>query len=170
MHDHDNRPEIRFCPQCGHAVERRRAFGKERATCPRCGYLHFVDPKVAAGVLALRAGKVLLVRRRHDPERGKWGLPAGFVDGGEDPRRAAERECQEETGLAVEVEGLERIIYGRNHAAGADIMFVYRASVIGGELRAGDDAAEAAFFTAGELPELAFDSTIRTVTSWAQGA
>lgn len=170
MHEHDNRPQIKFCPQCGTAVERRSLFGKERATCSQCGYIHFIDPKVAAGVLAVRAGKVLLVRRRHNPERGKWGLPAGFVDGGEDPRRAAERECREETGLAVEVHRLERVLYGRDHAAGADIMFVYWAEVKGGELEAGDDATEAGFFAAEELPALAFDSTVQTVSHWAETA
>ena len=92
---------IRFCPHCGIAVETREFAGKERPVCPQCDWVYFPDPKVAAGVLVIQDDKVLLVRRVMKPQRGYWGIPAGFVDAFEDPARAAERECLEETGLEV---------------------------------------------------------------------
>lgn len=168
-HEHDNRNEVRFCSACGARVQVQQAAGKERPVCPRCGQVHFQDPKVAAGVLVVDSGEALLVRRSHEPLRGAWSLPAGFVDGGEDPRQAAARECFEETGCEVTIAELIDIIYGREHAAGADLMLVYRGRVEAGEPRAGDDAAEVAFFAADELPELAFESTQRTLQRWAEG-
>ena len=140
-----------------------------RPVCPACGRIHFYDPKVAAGVLIEQAGRVLLVQRTQDPGRGLWTLPAGFVDAGEDPAVAAVRECLEETGLEVELDGLFDLVAGRAHPRGADIVIFYLARVIGGELRPGDDADSAAFFGPDELPELAFEATRRSVHRWREG-
>lgn len=169
-HDHDAPEAIHFCPSCGNPVERREAMGKVRPVCVECGRVHFFDPKVAAGVFILEDGKVLLVQRLYEPLQGKWSLPAGFVDRGEDPREAARRECREETGLEVRIDGLKDVLYGRDHAAGADLMLVYDGVVLGGELRAEDDAAAASFFCPNELPDLAFESTAAVVRWWSDQA
>jgi len=149
-------------------MEERPSYGRPRPVCPACGYIHFEDPKVAAAVIVEREGKILLVRRIYDPEEGKWSLPAGFVDGGEDPQLAAVRECLEETGLTVRILGLFDVIYGLEHARGASIVIVYRAAVEAGTLTPGDDAADAAFFDASDLPPLAFRATERAVHRWAE--
>jgi ADP-ribose pyrophosphatase YjhB (NUDIX family) len=128
--------------------------------------VYFRDPKVAAAALVEREGKVLLVRRVNVPEQGKWSLPAGFVDRGEDPRRAAERECLEETGLVVRAGELMDVIYGAEHAAGADLVLVYRAEISEGDVHAQDDADAAAFFGPGEIPPLAFQATRRALDQW----
>jgi 8-oxo-dGTP diphosphatase len=158
--------DVKYCARCGHAVERREAFGAVRPVCPSCGRVHFFDPKVAVGVLVEASGGLLLVQRSNDPERGKWSIPAGFVDAGEDPARAAEREGQEETGLVLRVDALWDV-YARGDASeGADILIVYRARAVGGELRAGDDAAAVGYFGLEALPELAFASTRRIIARW----
>jgi len=157
---------VRFCPACGHPVELHQAFGRMRPVCPSCGRIHFDDPKVAAGVLVLRDGKVLLVRRALEPQQGRWTLPAGFVDAGEDPRRAAARECYEETGLEVETTGVLDVFSGREHPQGADIVLVFTAKALGGALRPGDDADAVDFFGPRELPELAFQATQRSIERW----
>lgn len=136
-------------------------MGEERPTCPACGWVHYEDPKVAAGVLVLKDGKVLLVRRTMEPCIRQWSFPAGFVNAFEDPRSAAMRECLEETGLDVRLEGLFDVLYGREHPRGSDMLLVYRASVTGGELKASDDADEAGWFPLDALPPLAFESTRR---------
>jgi ADP-ribose pyrophosphatase YjhB (NUDIX family) len=148
-----------FCPRCGTRLEERLVFGKSRPSCPICGYIHFSDPKVAAGVLVEQGGKILLVRRVNVPQQGLWTFPAGFIDAYEDPAEAARRECLEETGLDVEITGLEGIVGGREHPHGADIVIVYRAVIRGGELRPGDDADQVGFFPRSELPPLAFRAT-----------
>ena len=163
-----NPDPVRFCPACGTPVQEQLSFGRMRPVCPACGRIHFYDPKVAAGVLIEDAGRVLLVRRTQEPGRGLWTLPAGFVDAGEDPAAAAVRECLEETGLEVVLDGLFDLAAGRAHPRGADIVIVYLARVTGGDLLPGDDADSAAFFGPDELPELAFDATRRAVHRWRE--
>jgi ADP-ribose pyrophosphatase YjhB (NUDIX family) len=111
---------------------------------------------------------VLLVRRANDPQRGLWTLPAGFVDAGEDPVVAAERECLEETGLQVRVTGLLDVLSGQEHPRGAHIVIFYRGEILGGNLLPGDDVDRVAFFERNALPPLAFNTTVRILQSNSQ--
>ena len=154
---------INFCPRCGTVITHMQKSGEIRPVCPDCGWIYFADPKVAAAVLVKKDERVLLVRQVNEPARGMWTLPAGFVDAGEDPARAAERECLEETGLTVHVTGILDIIAGREHARGADIVIVYHAQVVGGVLQARDDADQADWFPLTDLPPLAFEATKRVL-------
>ncbi|MBP7690368.1 MAG: NUDIX hydrolase [Anaerolineales bacterium] len=159
--------EIKYCAHCGHAVEYQPRYGALRPVCPACHKTHFVDPKVAVAVLVERGARVLLIQRGGAPERGKWSFPAGFVDAGEDPARAAEREALEETGLRVRVTALLDVLPRMEALEGADILIVYRAEVVGGALAPGDDAAAAGYFGPAELPpDLAFASTRRVLARW----
>jgi ADP-ribose pyrophosphatase YjhB (NUDIX family) len=151
--------EFNFCPRCATPVNHEERFGKVRPVCPQCGWIHFVDPKVAAAVLVTQDDRVLLVRRVNEPFRGLWTLPAGFVNGGEDPADAAARECLEETGLSVRVTRVYDIVSGREHPRGADFVIVYQAELLGGELKAADDADAVEWFDRGDLPQLAFLAT-----------
>ena len=150
---------FRYCPYCATPLILMKQMGEDRPTCPNCGWVYYEDPKVAAGVLAVRNEEVLLVRRIMDPFAGLWSIPAGFVNAYEDPAQAALRECLEETGLNAAVEELFDILTGREHPRGADILLVYQVDISGGELHAGDDADRAAWFPLASLPELAFNST-----------
>ncbi len=161
-------PTALHCLRCGARMEERPSYGRSRPVCPACGYIHFEDPKVAAAAVVERDGRILLVRRSFDPEEGRWSLPAGFVDGGEDPQEAAVRECFEETGLRIRVLGLLDVIFGREHPRGASIVIIYRAEAEAGTPVAGDDASEVAFFDASALPPLAFRATERAVRRWAE--
>lgn len=164
-----NLDQVDYCPRCGSAVTQTLQFGRLRPTCPQCHWIYFADPKVAAAVLILQARtqpstgqqdqQVLLVQRANEPLRGKWTLPAGFVDAGEDPAEAAVREAFEETGLVVHVTGLFDVIAGKEHPRGAHILIVYRAEIDSGECKPGDDATGAAFFSLYDLPSLAFQAT-----------
>lgn len=151
--------DIRFCPCCGTGLVQAARFGRLRPSCPACDWVFFPDPKVAAVALVLEAGQVLLVQRANQPFQGFWTLPGGFVDAGEDPQRAAERECLEETGLVVRAVRLLDVIARTEHSRGADILIVYAARYEAGELSAGDDALQAQYFPLSALPPLAFEST-----------
>lgn len=151
--------EVNYCIRCGNAVEQQAKYGQVRPVCPSCGWIHFADPKVAAAVFVEDEGKILLVQRSFNPHRGKWSLPAGFVNAGEDPAEAARRECLEETSLNVRVTRLLDIYAEKEHSGGADFIIVYQAEVINGNLLAADDADAAAWFSRDNLPELAFDAT-----------
>ena len=63
-------------------------------------------PKLAVDVLVAKDEKILLIKRKHEPFKGKYALPGGFVEYGETVEQAAVRECKEETGIDVELEGL----------------------------------------------------------------
>jgi len=151
--------EVNYCIRCGNRLSEEYRSGKLRPVCPVCNWIFFPDPKVAVAVLAEKEGQVLLVRRANEPERGRWTLPAGFLDAGEDPVLAAERECLEETGLHVKVETLLDVVSKLEHPQGAHIIIFYKAKIVSGEIVPGDDADMVAFFSPNDLPQLAFDST-----------
>jgi 8-oxo-dGTP diphosphatase len=144
-----------FCTACGGRLD----TAGQHPVCTACGRTHFRDPKVGVGVVVHdERGRLLLVRRGVGPGRGLWALPAGFVDAHEDPRVAAAREAYEETGLHVQV-GAVVDVYPTPGHGGASFFLAFEARVVGGTLAAADDALDAGFFGADELPELAFEST-----------
>ncbi len=155
---------VQYCIQCGAELTREEKFGRERPVCPRCGWIYFTDPKVAVAVAVIQEEKILLVQRVNPPFQGYWSLPAGFMDGGEEPSEAAARECLEETGLSVRTGDVIHIHYGREHPHGADIVLIFEADVTEGSLKAGDDAMEAGFFSFQSLPPLAFNATRNTIS------
>lgn len=161
-----NADEVRYCPRCGTPIIVAESFGRQRPQCPACGWIYFADPKVAVAVFLEQDSRVLLVRRTNEPFRGLWTLPAGFVDAGENPAQAAERECLEETGLTIRALRVRDVIAGHEHQRGADFVIVYDGQMLSGQLTAGDDADRAEWFDRAHLPPLAFDSTrsILTVT------
>jgi 8-oxo-dGTP diphosphatase len=107
-------------------------------------------------------GRLLLVQRRNEPGRGLWSLPGGRVESGEDERAALVREMAEETGLRVRPGPLVgRVVRGR--FAIAD----YRCTVTGGDLRAGDDAADARWCSAVDLAALPLvDGLLDALAEW----
>lgn len=99
------------------------------------------------------AGRLLLVQRANEPGRGRWSLPGGRVEPGESDPRALARELLEETGLTVHVGALVGIVE-RPAANGTYLIYDYACRVTGGDLRAGDDAMDAAWVDGTEFAEL----------------
>ena len=154
--------DARFCIRCGASLTTREVAGKPRRACPACDFVHFVEPKVGVGVMVVEDDRLLLVRRAMEPEKGRWSLPAGYLDYGESPVETAIREAREETGLEVRITGLVDAFHNPP-GAGATVFLLYRAERVSGEPTAGDDADAAAFFGRDELPPLAFASTFAAV-------
>lgn len=154
--------EIRYCAKCATEMSIREIGGKPRKACPKCRYIHFMEPRVGVGVLVIDDGALLLVQRRMDPHQGSWCIPAGFLDYGEDPKVTAVREVLEETNLHVRLIGLVDVFYNPP-GEGASVFVLYRGEQVSGVLQAGDDANAAGFFKADELPPLAFESTAAAV-------
>lgn len=159
------KPPVNYCQVCGYAMVDRLIHGKLRRACPECGFIHFNDPKVAAVVLVQHNNRVLLVRRAMNPARGKWALPGGFVDFGEDPYRAAAHEVLEETGVAIVNVALADIL-----SDGGPIVITFTALASNSAAHAQDDADAVLWYAADDpLPDLAFESTRAMLTRWIAG-
>jgi ADP-ribose pyrophosphatase YjhB (NUDIX family) len=111
------------------------------------------------GAIIIEDSRVLLVERDQEPLKGYWSLPGGVLEVGEGVEDAVRREVREETGLEVTPHGpaevFERII--PDAAGRAEYHYVlldYPCNVVGGTLRAGDDASRAAWFERSQLAGL----------------
>jgi ADP-ribose pyrophosphatase len=136
----------------------------------RTGYPR--NPVVAVGAVVFHREKVLLVRRGQDPGEGLWAIPGGGVELGETLQQAAEREIWEETGIRIKarepVLTFDVIEKGeRNRIRYHYVIVDLAADYIDGELRAGDDAAEARWVSRNEARRLPLNETSRRLLQTA---
>ena len=151
----------RFCPACGGRLQARtlKPGDPERLVCASCGFVFYMDPKVAVGTIIRTADeRLVLVRRAIEPGYGLWVFPGGYVDRGEQVMEAAVREAREESGLDVRIERLVNIY---SYGGTSPIIIVYTATITGGELCPDEECLEAELFRPHEIPwdALAFRST-----------
>lgn len=155
----------RYCARCATPLLPNRGPTGQPG-CPACGFTLYANPKVATGVVAARDGKILLIRRDHEPRMGEWSFPSGFVDAGEPVEVAAIREAWEETGLRVRPERL----LGVFSTLGDPVIFVAYAAQIGaGEPVARDEVQEVGFFAPDAMPPLAFPHDPAIMAAWHAG-
>jgi 8-oxo-dGTP diphosphatase len=112
-------------------------------------------------------GRLLMIKRGREPGAGLWSIPGGRIEPGETDSEALVREMLEETSLTVEVGRL----LGRVQRPGLDGAVIdikdYAATVTGGTLRPGDDAAEARWVDPGDLGSLEItEGLVEALTSW----
>lgn len=116
-------------------------------------------PFVGVGAVIVENGRVALIKRGHAPAAGEWSIPGGIMEVGETMRKAVVREAREETGLIVEPGELlgvfDRLLRDTDGRARYHYVLVdFLCTLIGGELKAGGDAAEAQWFTEEEVAKL----------------
>ena len=153
--------QFRFCPTCGGSLDTRilKAGDPHSLVCVACGFVFYLDPKVAVGTIIRAADeRIVLVRRAIEPGYGLWVFPGGYVDRGEEVTAAAVREAREESGLDVRLDGLVNIY---SYRGASPIIIVFAATALGGELCIDDEWMEIGLFTPPEIPwdSLAFRST-----------
>jgi len=116
------------------------------------------SPKVTTDAIIIDSGKVLLIKRKHDPFKDMWALPGGFVEYGETTKSSVVREVKEETNLDVEVIKLAGVYSDPNRdPRGHTITVAYLCKALKGVAKAGDDAKESWWWSLEDLPKLAFD-------------
>jgi ADP-ribose pyrophosphatase YjhB (NUDIX family) len=155
-----------FCMRCGGPLSMRpwREGGEDKLVCGDCGFVHHMNPRPVAGIIAVRDdGRILLVRRAIRPI-GRWVFPGGFMDLGETPEEAATRETREEAHLEVRDLSLFAV-YSR--PGPWDVVIVYDAKA-DGDAKPGDETTEVGWFSEGEIPwdELAFETTKRALQDY----
>jgi len=158
--------DLTYCPICGHTLGWREVGGRLRQACDNCGYVHYVNPVPAVGILIEMDGGVVLIRRGQPPHQGEWTLPSGFIEADESAEEAAVREAEEETGLKVEIIEMAGINSFPEGPPTSGIIIFYRAKPVGGTLQGGDDASEARVFQPGEMPRLPFRTHREIMAEW----
>jgi ADP-ribose pyrophosphatase YjhB (NUDIX family) len=145
--------------------------GRTRLVCPRCGHIHYINPKIVSGTLPLENGGLWLLRRGIEPRLGYWSHPAGFQEYDESTEEAAVRETREEIGCEVVI---DRLFGVYSHAGGPVVNIVYLAHFAGPHSVpcTSPEALEVRHFTPHEIPwnDLAFPSTHRILDDWVRHA
>ncbi|MFY8102938.1 MAG: NUDIX hydrolase [Ramlibacter sp.] len=159
------RSPIKHCRDCGSAVSYRLPDDgdtRHRAICTTCDTVHYENPLNVVGTVPYFGDQVLLCLRNIEPRRGKWTLPAGFMELGETTAQGAARETDEEAGAHFEIEGLFSVLsvprVGQVH------MF-YRARLLNERFDPGPETIEARLFTEAEIPwdDIAFRTVRETL-------
>lgn len=156
---------IRYCRTCGSAVEYRipdDGDTRERAVCPACHTNHYENPLNVVGTIPVLDGKVLLCKRNIEPRKGKWTLPAGFMELQETSAQGAARETVEEAGAQFTLGPLFSLL---NVPRVGQVHLFYRATLLSDVFAPGYETMEARLFTEEEVPwdELAFRTVRETL-------
>jgi ADP-ribose pyrophosphatase YjhB (NUDIX family) len=163
-----HRSPIQHCRHCGASVVYRLPDDgdtKPRAICTACATVHYENPLNVVGTVPVwgeDGAQVLLCLRNIEPRRGKWTLPAGFMELGETTAEGAHRETVEEAGAVVEMGPLFTLM---NVARVGQVHLYYRARLLSDVFDPGTETIEARLFTEDEIPwdEIAFRTVRETL-------
>lgn len=148
---------MNFCSHCGNRVQRAVPSGddRERAVCPACETIHYVNPKVVVGSVCIHDDRVLLCRRAIEPRRGFWTIPAGYLELDESAEEGAAREALEEACARIEIEDLIAVYSVRR---ARQIQLLFRAALPTPDFGVGEESLEVELvaWEAIPWPELAF--------------
>ncbi len=152
------RTPIKFCKNCGTAVVYRQPDDgdtKNRAVCPACNTVHYENPLNVVGTVPVWEDKVLLCKRNIEPRKGKWTLPAGFMELEETTVQGAARETVEEAGAQFEMQSLFSVL---SVPRVGQVHLFYRATLTSDQFNPGFETMEAKLFAEADIPwdEIAF--------------
>lgn len=159
------RRPIQHCQHCGAAVIYRipdDGDTKARAICTACHSVHYENPLNVVGTVPYWEDKVLLCKRNIEPRKGKWTLPAGFMELNETVAEGAARETLEEAGAQFELEGFFTLL---NVARVGQVHMFYRARLLSDIFDPGYETLEARLFAEDQIPwdEIAFRTVKETL-------
>ena len=148
---------MKFCSNCGNQVTHQIPDGDNRLrfVCNHCNTVHYQNPLVIVGVLPEYQQQILLCKRAIEPQKGRWTLPAGFLENDESTLDGALRECFEEANAEV----IHPKLYALYDIPYINQVYVfYRATLANNEFGASSESTEVALFSEKDIPwnELAF--------------
>ena len=159
-------PAIDFCSRCGHPTQLtlpNDGDTRQRAICTHCGFIHYQNPLNVVGTIPVADdGRILLCKRNIEPRKGKWTLPAGFMELDETTAEGAARETVEEAGAQFEMGPLFSLLNVRRVG---QVHLFYRATLLNDQFDPGQETMEARLFTEAEVPwdELSFRTVRETL-------
>lgn len=148
---------MKFCSACGAEVITQIPAGedRERFVCPKCGTIHYQNPRMVVGCIIEEEGKILLCKRAIQPRYGFWTVPAGFLELGESTVQGAIRETFEEANARVAV--IAPYAHFDIPYIGQAYIF-YRARLLSADMGPGSESLEVKLVPPEEIPwdQLAF--------------
>ncbi|MEH0019499.1 MAG: NUDIX hydrolase [Desulfobacter sp.] len=158
---------IKFCSQCGSPMEQKIPDDDDhlRAVCTRCDHIHYENPKVVVGTIPVSGDKVLLCRRNIEPRKGKWTLPAGYLENNESVQAGAVRETLEETRSRVRLLGPYRMF---NIVVVDQIYLMFMAELVADDFGPTSESTEVRLFSEEEIPwdDIAFEVIRQTLADF----
>ena len=155
-----------YCRSCGTKL----GDVLDRKRCLACKKILYSNPFPAVCTLVSDGSSVLLCKRQSKTVgTGKWCLPAGYIEWGEDFITAGRREVLEETGLTVQIDRILSVVSNFFSPNLHSLVIVLHAKVLGGVMQAGDDADQVAWYDPlKELPPLAFEADVHIIERFFQ--
>ncbi len=160
---------IKFCSQCGSPMEERIPEDDDhvRAACTRCPHVHYENPTMVVGTIPVFKDQILMCKRNIEPRKGKWTLPAGYLENQESVQDGATRETLEETRAKVRIVEPYRLF---NILFVDQIYFMFRAELLSEEFGPTSESTEVRLFKETEIPwdEIAFEVIRQTLVDFFQ--
>ena len=148
---------MKFCSNCGNQVTQQIPDGDNRLrfVCDQCNSIHDQNPLVIVGILPEYKQQILLCKRAIEPQKGRWTLPAGFLENDESTLEGALRECFEEAKARV----IDPKLYALYDIPYINQIYVfYRAQLANNQFEPTAESTEVALFDKEKIPwdQLAF--------------
>lgn len=148
---------FRYCPSCGSAVDDKQA--RTEVKCSSCGDKWYRNPAPTVGCVLVRNGRALVSKRGSDPFKGRYDVPGGFLEPGEDAIEGLKREIKEELGVEIDT-SMADCLQIAPHRYGPDgdwtLAIGFKAAITSGEPEASDDVAAIEWVDPSQLNTLDF--------------
>ena len=159
--------EIKYCPICGSSVSHEIPAGDDRLrhVCRSCGNVQYENPKLVVGCIPEWEEHILFCRRDIEPQRGKWTLPAGFMENNETAAAGAVRETWEEARVRVRIVAPYRVF---DLPFVNQVYFMFRAQMISPDFQTTPESSEVRLISEQDVPwdSIAFPVIRETLKSY----
>ena len=159
--------EIKFCTLCGGTVTRLVPEDDDhvRDVCTKCGNVHYQNPKMVVGCIPEAGSRILLCLRNIEPAKGKWTLPAGYLENHETVEQGAARETLEETRARVDIISPYRLF---NIVHVSQIYLMFRAGLVTEDFGPTSESMDVRLFHEDEIPwdEISFPVIRKTLVHY----
>jgi ADP-ribose pyrophosphatase YjhB (NUDIX family) len=165
----DEEYQFKFCPHCGGMLKSSilRDHEPVRLVCSQCAFIFYLDPKLVACSVVELDNRIVLLKRDINPQKGRWVLPGGYVDRGEEVEAAALRETEEECGIKIRIRDLLGVY---SYTGRIGVVIVYVTEWVSGHLIVGDETQDVKLYNPEEIPwnDLAFSSTVDALKDYCK--